>query len=113
MTLTDRAGHSTMSKGISSQQQKILGAAVAISRLSNGQPIARIPQRHDGYRVPVVASVWQDISAYTASHLVAGVGLRRKDRYTSQLETTPGALAARSSISRAITSLVNRELLAY
>jgi hypothetical protein len=102
-----------MSKGISTQQQRILGAAVAISRLRNGQPLARTPQRHDGYRVPVVTGVWPDISAYIASHLVAGVGLRRKDRYSSRLETTPAALAARSSISRAITSLEKRGLLAY
>jgi hypothetical protein len=68
---------------------------------------------HQGFRVPVVTGVWPDISSYIASHLVAGVGLRRKDWCTSQLETTPAALAARSSISRAITSLLNRGLLAY
>ena len=102
-----------MSKGISTQQQQILGAAVAVSRIRNGQPVARVPQQHPGFRVPVVTGVWPDISTYTASHLVAGVGLRRKDRGTSRLETTPAALATRSSISRAITSLLKRGLLAY
>jgi hypothetical protein len=103
----------TMSKGISTQQQQILGAAVAVSRIRNGQPVARTPQPHPGFHIPVVTGVWPDISCYIASHLVAGVGLRRKDWFTSRLETTPAALAARSSISRAITSLLKRELLAY
>jgi hypothetical protein len=102
-----------MSKGISTQQGQILGAAVAISRIRNGQPVARTPQPHEGFRVPVVTGVWPDISTYIAAHIVGGVGLRRKDRATSWLETTPAALATRSSISRAITSLLNRGLLAY
>lgn len=102
-----------MSKGISTQQRQILGAAVAVSRIRNGEPVARSPRWHPEFRVPVVTGVWPDISTYTASHLVAGVGLRRKDRWTSRLETTPTALAIRSSISRAITSLLKRGMLAY
>jgi hypothetical protein len=102
-----------MSKGISTQQRQILGAAVAISRVRNGEPVARAPKWHPGFRVPVVTGVWPDISTYTASHIVAGVGLHRRDRLHSRLETTPTALAIRSSISRAITSLLKRGMLAY
>jgi hypothetical protein len=102
-----------MSKGISTRQRQILGLAVAISRLRNGEPVARTPQPHPHFRVPVVTGVWPDISTYVAAHIVGGVGLRRDGRWKSLLETTPVALAARSSISRAISSLLKRGLLAY
>ena len=101
-----------MSRGISTQQQQILGAAVAISRIRNGKPVARTPQRHPRFRVLVVTGVWPDISTYIASHLVGRVGLRRRNRWLSRLETTPTALATRSSISRAISLLLKRGLLA-
>lgn len=102
-----------MSRGISTQQQQILGAAVAISRIRNGKPVARTPQRHPRFRVPVVTGVWPDISTYTASHLVGRVCLCGRNCWLSRRETTPTALATRSSISRAITSLLKRGLLAY
>jgi hypothetical protein len=99
-----------MSKGISTQQQQILGAAVAISRIRNGNPVARMPQQHPRFRIPVVTGVWPDISTYIASHLVGGVGLRQKDRCTSQLETTPPALAPRGSLDGAARGRGSRDL---
>ena len=102
-----------MSKGISTQQRQILGLAVAISRLRNGEPVARTPQPHPHFRIPIVTGVWPDISTYIAAHIVGGVGLRRDGKYESILETTQTALTARSSISRAISSLLKRGLVAY
>ena len=95
----------SMSRGILPQQQPILGAALAISRIRNGEPVDRTPQRHPRFRVLVVTGVWPDISTYIASHLVGRVGLRRRNRWLSRLETTPTALATRRSISRAIRFL--------
>jgi hypothetical protein len=102
-----------MSKGISTQQRQILGLAVAVSRLRNGEPVPRTPQPHPHFRVPVVTGVWPDVSAYIAAHIVGGVGLRRDSKYEAILETTPAALSARSSVSRAISSLFDRGLVAY
>lgn len=109
-----------MSKGLSRQQLQILGLAVAISRYRNGEPMARVPRPHRDYRVPIVTGhVWPDLRTDVCAHVLGGVGLRSRTTQWGRehgkvwLETTQPALTARSSISRAIASLLKRGHLAY
>jgi hypothetical protein len=100
-----------MSKGLSRQQCRILGLAVAISRLRNGAPVPRVPMPHRHWRVPVVTNGWPDVSIQIAVHVCGGAAIRRIGSHWC-LDTARPALTARASISRAISSLVQRELLA-
>ena len=103
-----------MSRGLSRRQLRILGLAVAVSRLRNGMPMARSPVSHPDYRIPVVTGVWADISPALAAHVLGGVGLRPRAQCRHVwLETTPAALSIRSAMSRALSSLMKRGMLAY
>jgi hypothetical protein len=124
-----------MSKGISSQQLDILGLAAAVSRLRNGQPMSHEPKPHPYWKVPVVVGTWRNtptgralggeaqvhITTAIAAHCVGGIGLRREmtqdtkpnHRESVLLETTASALSTRSSISRAIGTLLKRGMLAH
>jgi hypothetical protein len=98
------------------RQQQLLGLAVAISRYHNGDPVARVPTPHPRYRIPVVQDkdIRPDIWTAIAAHIFGGVALRAQQTAGQVfLETTPAALAARSTFARALTSLLKRELLAY
>jgi hypothetical protein len=106
-----------MSRGLSRKQLKLLGLAIAVSRLRNGVPLARSPVSHPDYRIPVVTGVWADISTPLAAHVLGKVGLRPRWEIGGLqrvwLETTPHALSVRSAMSRALSSLMNRRMLAY
>lgn len=105
-----------MSRGLSKQQNNILGLAVAVSRMRNGKPVGYVPRRDPRWRVPVVTGVCPDVTTAIAAHVLGGVGLRRRSwwyRYYVHLETTPVALSTRASLSRAITGLEKRGCLAY
>ena len=102
-----------MSRGLSQQQLRILGLAVAVSRLRNGAPVTYVPRSHPEWRIPVVTEGSADLTTPLAAHVLGGVGLRPRQGSNVYLETTQAALNARSAISRAITSLMKRGLLAY
>ena len=104
-----------MSRGISRQQQRILGLAVAISRYRNGEPVARVPQPAGRYPIPTVRGRWPDVWTAIAAHILGGVALCRSTGSGSKvfLETTQPARTTRSITARAIRSLLEWELLAY
>src|SRR5215469_5309187 len=115
-----------MSKGLTRQQLRLLGLAVAVSRLRHGQPKSHVPLIDPEYRLvaqqlrlrcgfPVVHHMPPDLTIELAVHIVGGVGLIPHKPPTPrlshsgwrlihmQLETTPAALSARSAISREVS----------
>src|SRR6516164_4819645 len=103
-----------MSKGLSRQQFRILGLTVAVSRMRNDAPRAYQPQSHPDWNVPVVLGVLPDLTVRLAAHVLGGCVLRPRPSWLTKvtMETTPAAFSARSEISRAIPSLLRRQLLA-
>lgn len=107
-----------MSRGVSRQQQQILGLAAAVSRLHYGEPKAHTPIVRHGYRHPVAFETKRDVCTNLVAHVLGGVcwlpattlGTRHD---TVKTEKTPAARSAVSSIGRAITNLIKRELLTY
>jgi len=107
-----------VSRGLSRQQLRLLGLATAVSRVRNGAPRAHLPVSHPNWRIPVVTGIPADLTTPLAAHVLGGVALRPRPRWHISagavwLETTPTALAVRSAYSRAISSLLRRELVAY
>jgi len=106
-----------MSRGLSRQQLQILGLATAVSRLRYGAPRAHKPQVIDGWRVPVVLAPY-DVHGALAAHVLGGARwlpdtVRGSTHSTVKLEKTPAAVRARGAMSRVITTLEGRGLLAY
>jgi hypothetical protein len=92
-----------MGTGLSREMRRLLGAAVAVNRV-----------RHDG-QVFVDDGPEPDMTTARASHLVYGVGLRRRTSNSCHtwLETTDEARCGRSSATRALARLKERGMLAY
>lgn len=106
-----------MSKGLSRQQRRLLGLAVAVSWLRYGTPRAHVAVTHRDWPFPVVIGVQPDLDAALAAHVLGRCGMRPQPSSISPvkfiLETTPAVLSARSSLSRAMSSLERRGLLVY
>src|SRR5215831_7179171 len=104
-----------MSKGLSRQQLRLLGLAVAVSRLRHRKPRAHVPMLDRDGKTLVVKGAQPDLTTALAAHVVGGCGLQPRLRGWPRymLEATPVAMNRRSSISRAISSLRRRGLVAY
>lgn len=109
-----------MSRGLSQQQRLILGLAVAMSRHHYGAPRAHVPQRDPDWRIPVAfTATMPDVTTALATHIVRGVTIEHykhsgfKTYTNGAFALTPATKAAKNSISRAITILMNRGLLVY
>ena len=94
----------------------MLGLAVSVSRLNNGgEPVGHRTVTHTSYDVPIIITgAGADLNTQIAAHVLHGVAMRpRSDRGDSvYLDTSPVALSARVSISRALGRLQQRGLLA-
>jgi len=107
-----------LSRGLSRQQLQILGLAVAVSRLRYGSPRAHVPRDTPGWNVPIVNGRPYDIHGALASHVLSGArwlpdNANGSTHSTVHQDTSPAAMSARKSASRAIETLRKRGLLAY
>jgi hypothetical protein len=103
-----------MSRGLSEQQRRILGLGVRINRAVNGGqvvPIPGEPEKVPGYRCPLLCSPGlPEITARYVLHLLHGVPIaERLERGSGFFSHDAHTQSLKASVTRAITSLLNRD----
>ena len=101
-----------MGRGLSTEQRAILGLACAVNRATQGGELrVKTGKPVDGYRIPTID--WRgppDLSLRLAMWAIGGY---LPDPNTHEYRHTPQLKSLKSSLSRAMTRLVNRGLIVY